>query len=370
MTKKNLIILLLIPFLIALLGVVTINTTFHFIDNDIIAIQWDYDDTEAFKLQDNLYLLEAVGVNQKNYPAGAGNTLVWSIRNRNIEDDNVYGEIVKQDQHYYLKTLACGEVIITCSNEKGTIFKSMHAIIYENGAILIQTKIRGSQNNIDQTIYYGEYDLENQNKIKASVDLEITAVPKSISSLLRIENQTDNIEIDLMNHTLEIKDAGFASFTISCGDENIAKNATYSFEVVENGVNVYSYDDLLNCSNYSNTGEIIVLRKSFESLENAYQMSASGEVLLEDGKPVLKENNVEYEEVEKLEDVMPQLDILYMTRVQRERFFNEDEYLRIKNLILKMKSIVLLQPIIKIILISGIKVLQQVAVAITYQLKF
>ena len=105
MTKKNLIILLLIPFLIALLGVVTINTTFHFIDNDIIAIQWDYDDTEAFQLQDNLYLLEAVGVNQKNYPAGAGNTLVWSIRNRNIEDDNVYGEIVKQDQHYYLKTL-------------------------------------------------------------------------------------------------------------------------------------------------------------------------------------------------------------------------------------------------------------------------
>ena len=45
----------------------------------------------------------------------------------------------------------------------------------------------------------------------------------------------------------------------------------------------------------------------------------------------LKENNVEYEEVEKLEDVMPQLDILYMTRVQRERFFNEDEYLRMKD---------------------------------------
>lgn len=70
MTKKNLIILLLIPFLIALLGVVTINTTFHFIDNDIIAIQWDYDDTEAFKLQDNLYLLEAVGVNTKTIQQG------------------------------------------------------------------------------------------------------------------------------------------------------------------------------------------------------------------------------------------------------------------------------------------------------------
>ena len=45
----------------------------------------------------------------------------------------------------------------------------------------------------------------------------------------------------------------------------------------------------------------------------------------------LKEHNTPYEEVEKLEDVMPQLDILYMTRVQRERFFNEDDYLRMKD---------------------------------------
>lgn len=46
---------------------------------------------------------------------------------------------------------------------------------------------------------------------------------------------------------------------------------------------------------------------------------------------VLNGNNVEFEEVEKLEDVMPQLDILYMTRVQKERFFSEDEYLRMKD---------------------------------------
>lgn len=46
---------------------------------------------------------------------------------------------------------------------------------------------------------------------------------------------------------------------------------------------------------------------------------------------VLEANHVAYKEVEKLEDVMPELDILYMTRVQRERFFNEDEYLRMKN---------------------------------------
>ena len=47
---------------------------------------------------------------------------------------------------------------------------------------------------------------------------------------------------------------------------------------------------------------------------------------------VLDANHIEYEEVEILEDAMPQLDILYMTRVQRERFFSEDEYLRLKDI--------------------------------------
>lgn len=42
-------------------------------------------------------------------------------------------------------------------------------------------------------------------------------------------------------------------------------------------------------------------------------------------------NGIEYSVVEKMEDVMPELDILYMTRVQRERFFSEDEYLKHKD---------------------------------------
>ncbi len=46
---------------------------------------------------------------------------------------------------------------------------------------------------------------------------------------------------------------------------------------------------------------------------------------------VLDENNIEYKEVRQLDDVMPELDILYMTRVQKERFFNEEEYIRLKD---------------------------------------
>ena len=45
---------------------------------------------------------------------------------------------------------------------------------------------------------------------------------------------------------------------------------------------------------------------------------------------VLKKNHLPYEEVESLEEAMPGLDILYMTRIQKERFFNEEEYLKMK----------------------------------------
>ena len=46
---------------------------------------------------------------------------------------------------------------------------------------------------------------------------------------------------------------------------------------------------------------------------------------------MLKEKNISYEEVIKLEDCIDQLDLLYMTRVQRERFFNEEDYVRLKD---------------------------------------
>ena len=46
---------------------------------------------------------------------------------------------------------------------------------------------------------------------------------------------------------------------------------------------------------------------------------------------MLKEKNIPYEEVIRLEDTMPKLDLLYMTRVQKERFFNEEDYVRLKD---------------------------------------
>ena len=48
-------------------------------------------------------------------------------------------------------------------------------------------------------------------------------------------------------------------------------------------------------------------------------------------KDILEKNNIEYVETKDMEEYMQDLDILYMTRVQKERFFNEDDYIRLKD---------------------------------------
>ncbi len=45
----------------------------------------------------------------------------------------------------------------------------------------------------------------------------------------------------------------------------------------------------------------------------------------------LDARGISYKEVSRLDEVMPELDILYMTRVQKERFFNEEDYIRLKD---------------------------------------
>ena len=59
---------------------------------------------------------------------------------------------------------------------------------------------------------------------------------------------------------------------------------------------------------------------------------------------MLKEKNIPYEEVIRLEDSLPQLDLLYMTRVQRERFFNEEDYIRLKDFYILDKAKLSLAP--------------------------
>ena len=65
---------------------------------------------------------------------------------------------------------------------------------------------------------------------------------------------------------------------------------------------------------------------------------------------MLVRNHQQFEEVVRLEDALPQLDLLYMTRVQKERFFNEEDYVRMKDFyILDKAKLALAKPDMQIL---------------------
>ena len=270
MKKKNLIILLLIPFVITLVGVITINTTFNFIENDMIGIDWSYDEIEGIKLEDKLHKLVASPIYEQGYPPLKEEALVWSVYDSDNHEENKYAKIVNENDNWYLQPLQIGEVKVTCSNKKGNIFKTMNFIIFKEGAIVVQSKIKASQNNIDPNIYYGEYDFDNNlNKQKATFEFEVKTIGDlQINDLQYVNNTPDIIEIDEVKKVVKIKTSGDASFTVKTNNDEMVKPMTYSFKVVKDGVNVYDYNQLLACTNKSTNGEIVVLRKSFESVNN------------------------------------------------------------------------------------------------------
>ena len=293
MKKKNLIILLLIPFMVAILGIMTVSLTYQTVDVDISHIEWEYDALEPFKLTNlekgTRYELKAKGVNAGNYEVSKGNELKWSVRNKDITDETVYAEIIEEDGKVYLNVLAEGNVIVTCTNEKGNISREMTACIYTKGLIMISSAIATSQNNVDDVIYYGTKDIVNNEFVSASFNLTVETIPSDLINSLSISNVTDNINVNLTKKTVEIikNETSHASFTVEAEDKEI-KPFVYEFDTVKDGVNVYTYNDLLRCTNRSGDGEIIVLRKSFESLENAYKKNSNGDYVNE-----LKANNVE-----------------------------------------------------------------------------
>ena len=273
MKKKNLIILLIIPFIISLLGIVTINVSINTFYGDITGIQWNYDEVEAFQLNGDKYPLKATPLNASNAPLDSGNGLIWMCENKDETIEEPLAEIVHENGAYFLFPHETGEVIVTCSNFKGNIFRKMTAIIYTDGVVIVTPEISGSQNNIDDDIYYGQYDLNNNQKVEASFNLNVRCIPAEMVDSLTLKSHTDNIAFNVENKKVTIKNIGDASLTLSAG----GNETTYNFSIIENGINVYTYDDLLYCTNKSEQGEIVCLRKSFDSLE-AYRNKTTNNV--------------------------------------------------------------------------------------------
>ena len=270
-SKKNLIILLLMPFAISLLSFSAITMTFNLIDNDIVAIDWNYKDNEVFALSGDKtrYRLDARAINDRNYPTGQ--SLVWNVYNVNSEEEE-HATIYKSGEYSYLNTLSVGNVIITVSNEKGNVQKKMNAEIYSGNAIMFNTIIKGSQSNVDSNLYFGQFDISGNNKILSNIKFDVEAITERNNSGIRLISHSDNIDVDMdksqINFTYGGEGIVDSYVTFGFTNPEYVETYTFNFKIVTGGVNVYNYNDLLWCTNKSSSGEIVVLRRNLESSDN------------------------------------------------------------------------------------------------------
>ncbi len=267
MKKKNLAILLIMPFLIALFGIATIKTAFNLIDNDVINISWDYAENELFVIGSETLLEAKTILADERYPASEGNELHWEVENAD-DIEEPHAEIDDRGlDGVYLIAKSEGDIRITCTTKKKNVMPlTMLGLIGDESKLLsINDKIGGSGQNIDSVKYYGEYDLVNGAKQQAVINFEIKTFSKTLRDGLRVEDYSSNLSVDLAGERITIKGAidGMSYMTLTNPDADVSR--TYSFKVVKDGINVFTYDDLLYCTNRSDHGEIAVLRKSFEA---------------------------------------------------------------------------------------------------------
>ncbi len=288
MKKKTLVILLIIPFVIALLTFVSVIALTNTVAADIAGVNiLNFRDQEGFKINGE-YKLEAEVMYAGNdilMKPGA-DTLVWELYSEDESFDDSVASIVEKDDGWYLKT-GGNEGVCTLSvrNSIGTKNDSITAHIYDKGVILINPVHQASGSQIDPIRYYGEFDITYDKDYKtvtknpAKVAFNIDVISETGNNEYTYET-SNNITFDIQSETMSINHEGDSYITFNGVGSSSYLTNTYSFSVVNDGVNVYSFNDLMACTNKSpNGGEVVVLQVNLESLENTYQKNDRGEYI-------------------------------------------------------------------------------------------
>ncbi|MDY2728122.1 MAG: hypothetical protein SOV26_03870 [Candidatus Onthovivens sp.] len=270
MNKKTLFIILLIPFLVALLGFTNVFLIKNYTTVDILGITLPYE-REGFKLDGSTYKLEC----KVNVPEGMilseGNEVYFYI-----EGESDVASIVQSGEDYYLKPLSEGSVRVYASNKKHTKQASFEAIIYENSAVVISPLPQGSGESVTPTRVFGTKDLKDNKLEDATINFDVKVYSDDPSDTFEIKDYNSNIVSllkDENNHSLQVKikeNVDFeVSFTLTSKTYSYVEDS-YTFNLVKDGINVYSYEDLLYCTNRSENGEIVCLQTSLESRKNTF----------------------------------------------------------------------------------------------------
>ncbi len=267
MRKKAILILLLVPFLIAIIAFASASSKIREVEQDITNISFNYKANEAFILKDKRVKLEAEAIYDKSLPLASSNNLVW------LSSDSTIAEVRLLGSDYYLYFLNVGEVTITCQNEKGTVSKSFKAtIVGDDGAIILNFDKSTSGQSITGDFIVGLYNLDyiNFNELNLINDVETFNIDFVNTNPTNLTfDCSNNLEVDLNNKEIRILASGESYLKIY--DENNLNTLTSNleFEVID-GVNVYSYNDLLMATNFCEDAKDIALRVNLESLNNTY----------------------------------------------------------------------------------------------------
>ena len=289
MKKKTLVILLIIPFLIGLLSFVSIIVLNITVASDITGIKWKYNETEGFKIREEPYLLEAEPIIDSNLILASGNDLIW-YEDTDEEAGTGLIDIKKENDKFYLYAKKEGSTKIICSNEKKTVRNEFDAVIYDNGAVIINPTRKASSNKIDKTKYYGEFDYKyegeaDKTKTPSKINAKFRVIPSvlgagNVSQAVELvyEETSQNISYDATKNEVTIKSALKdkegnlldSYFTLRSVEKPYLKGK-YTIKVIDGAVNVYNYDDLLYATNYSEKGEKVVLQVNLGSLKDVYE---------------------------------------------------------------------------------------------------
>ena len=285
MKKKTLVILLIIPFVIALLTFVSVVALTNNVGVDPRII-WNYRENEGFKTNGEYKLEATLEYDETQLLKPGSDTLVWEFQGE--VDPNV-ATISQKDDGYYLETGSkTGEAIIVCRTENRRVSYYMNAFIYDQGLVLINPVNQSSGTQIDPIRYYGEYDISYNDdlsstslkKNNAQIEIEVEVFSDSGNSSYVVLEKSDNISFNESKNNITINKDGEAYLTLGAASEPYIEN-TYSFNIVDEGINVYSFNDLMMCTNKSQNGEVVVMQVNLESRENALNKDTNGSYLNE-----------------------------------------------------------------------------------------
>jgi len=301
--KKNLIIILIMPFVVALIGIVSLNLTFRANYSDLVSIDWSFRSLEAVSLEADMVEVTASPVVSSSAKLAPGNDklrytlinkdsnntdtlahLIYNGKAVEVSEDGSSTILVDSATRVYVKPLQKGEVILKVENEKGNVSTNTEFILYKTGIIFFNSVIPNSQNNIDTYLYYGTNDYDEElNKVAGEIEFVLSVAPASLKEELIID-KSDNVLVELdyeaeeenggfINIPFKLKPqtAGDAYFTFKTDetyqiDDDVVDSRTLDFKVVD-GINIYTYQELLQATNRSQDGETICLRKNFLDLE-------------------------------------------------------------------------------------------------------